>query len=58
MTAKLRLEADQTIASWGVTGLSYKIKGKFATISHDGKDYQCRTFQLIQMLNSIAVEAL
>lgn len=55
---KLKLEADQTIASWGVSGLSYKISGKIATINFNGKETQCRTFQLIQMLNSIAVEAL
>lgn len=55
---KLRLEADQTIASWGVDGLTYKIDGKFAVIDLNGNETKCRTFQLIQMLNSIAVENL
>jgi hypothetical protein len=56
MNAKLKLEADQTIASWGVPGLSYRIAGKFAYVIHNGNETKCMKFNLIQLLNSVAVE--
>jgi hypothetical protein len=56
MNAKLKLEADQTIASWGVAGLSYRVSGKFAYVIYNGTETKCMKFNLISMLNSVAVE--
>ena len=49
--------ADQTISSWGVSGLSYRLAGKFAYVHHNGEEQKCMKFNLLSLLNTIAVEA-
>tara|TARA_B100001287_G_C22670946_1_gene525251 strand:- start:1927 stop:2121 length:195 start_codon:yes stop_codon:yes gene_type:complete len=59
MTAReLKLQADQTIASWGVPGLSYKLDGKFAVVTFKGQEHKCMKFNLLHLLNSLAVNEL
>lgn len=55
---KLKRLADQTIASWNVDGLSYRISGKFAFVQFLGQEHKCMKFNLLQLLNHIAVESL
>ena len=52
----LETQANQTIASWGVEGLSYRIEGKFAYVVLNGIEQKCMKFNLLNILNSVAVD--
>lgn len=54
----IETQANQTIASWGVDGLSYRIEGKFAFVVFNGTEQKCMKFNLINILNTVAVENL
>ena len=50
-------EAEQTLASWGLTGVSYKIRGNKVTFVHDGATRTVMVWDFISALNEIAVAA-
>lgn len=54
----LRREAEQTLASWGITGVSFKISGNKATFIHQGVSETCMVWDFIQKLNELALRSL
>lgn len=51
----LTQEAQQTLASWGITGVSFKITGNRATFVYAGISETCMVWDFIQRLNELAL---
>lgn len=48
-------ECNATIHSWGMTGISFKVKGNHATVLHPGGEFKCMRWDLVQLLNELAI---
>ena len=53
----LRIECQQIIDSWGLTGVSVAIKGNYCTVSHPDGVFQCMRWDVMQRLNELALES-
>ncbi len=56
--ADLIREAEQTIASWGLTGISFKLRGNRVHYMHKGESLQCMRWDWISRIQEIAIECL
>lgn len=56
--ADLIKEAEQTLASWGLTGVSFKLQGNRVRYVVNGEARQCMRWDFINQLNELALETL
>jgi hypothetical protein len=54
----LAKEAEQTLASWGLTGVSFKLCGNRVRYVVNGEARQCMRWDFISELNELALESL
>ena len=51
-------EAEQTLASWGLTGVSFKLRGNRVRYVVNGEAKEVMRWDFIQTLNELALETL
>ena len=53
----LLTECQQICDSWGLTGVSVKLKGNFCTVTHPEGEFRCMRWAVMRRLNELALES-